>query len=103
MTKFCGMTLTEARQCAIAAAKGELKAAGIDPVYADVRLYQEAIDAVAWRQDSLPVADRTIAARWWLEVAEVNASQMKDFATEIHKWQKDWKRMMGLPAKRPVA
>jgi hypothetical protein len=70
------MTLKERREIALSAARGQLRAHGIEPKAATIDEYEAALDELAWQG--------TIAGDWYLEASD---NQWKMFKRDLRKWQ----------------
>lgn len=76
-----GQTKTEARQCAIASARSQIRRNGADPKTATLREYELVLDDIARTEPN------KIAAIWYTD-AEIDRREWARFQTEVRAWQR---------------
>lgn len=98
MAKIAEYTVAEARKIALGAAKAEARATGIDPLEMSARTALVLLDEKMTRETfrtGTPIEDCTIAVRWYMH-AETDAKQAEYFGYDLRKWQREYRRTMGL-------
>lgn len=77
-----GQTKKEARQCAIACARSEMRRMGINPKTATLRQFEEVLDDIARTEPG------KVGAIWYAS-AEVDRAEWRRFQSEVRAWQRE--------------